>query len=799
MLPITKAPFVEGPTNAAIIFIGEAPGAEEERAGEGAFIGAAGQLLTELASSAGISRSSCYFDNVLQFRPPQNNITPFIKIQGKKVIESPAFVEARKELLARLKGTTANIIVTLGNVSTYAITGRTAITKQRGSILLSEDLPERKIMPCIHPSAALREYLFRYWIVNDLQRAKEHSAFPETGLLERNFILSPGFTETLSFIKSCHSLPLIAYDIEVRNQELSHLSIARNPSDVICIPFVNGNEDYWSIDQETEILLAIAKLLEDPSITKVGQNITFDATFLYSKFGILTNSLEDTMIAQGVLFPDFPKGLDFLTSIYCEGEPYYKDDGKEWFKNPFGSDEIFRRYNAMDSAVLMEIWPKQQEELLRQGNLETYKRQRSLVLPLVYAGNKGIRMNIPGLQEEVRKSKEKISSLQVQLNSIVGRELNINSTTEVQHYFYSELKLRAHLKKGRITADDKALKQIAARGQKEASLILALRHEKKMLSTYFTMTFDPDNRLRCSFNPVGTVHGRISSSKTIRGTGGNQQNQPDEMNALMLADEGFLLVNQDLSQAENRVVAYVVGEEKMISAFEAGLDIHKQTAALIFRIPISEVTPEQRANGKSANHGLNYDLGAPSFANIYQLPLPKATFIVESYHKVYPGIREGHATIRYELSQNNRTLINCYGRRRTFLDRWGHGLFKAAYNYNPQSTVADKMNQSGVIFLYKNQDHFPEVQFLNTIHDSIRYQIPLSAGFERIIEIIAGVKQELERPIHWKGRSFSIPTDTELGFAFNKKTMLEWKASYFNSKTPTELSQELSSYVQKHS
>jgi len=84
-------------------------------------------------------------------------------------------------------------------------------------------------------------------------------------------------------------------------------------------------------------------------------------------------------------------------------------------------------------------------------------------------------------------------------------------------------------------------------------------------------------------------------------------------------------------------------------------------------------------------------------------------------------------------------------------------------------------------------------------HFSLNVQIPLSAGFERIIEIIAGVKQELERPIHWKGRSFSIPTDTELGFAFNKKTMLEWKASYFNSKTPTELSQELSSYVQKHS
>ena len=250
------------------------------------------------------------------------------------------------------------------------------------------------------------------------------------------------------------------------------------------------------------------------------------------------------------------------------------------------------------------------------------------------------------------------------------------------------------------------------------------------------MKLDEDGRMRCSFNPVGTEQGRISSSKTIRGTGANLQNQPPETQAMMLADPDCILINQDLGQAENRVVAYIAGEHRMINAFEKGIDIHKQTGSLISEVPIEEVTDEQRSDGKKANHGLNYDLGYKSFALIYQMPEKQAKFIVDRYHSVYPGVRQWHNSVREELSRQARTLVNCYGRKRVFLDRWGHELFKVAYSYCPQSTVAEKMNQDGVLFIYDRQDLFPEVQFLNTIHDSIRYQVPISVGYERNREVI---------------------------------------------------------------
>jgi len=789
-----NAPYTSGPPNAKILLVGEAPGQEEADHG-GAFIGAAGQLLTGLMASAGISRQACRLDNVFQFHPPRNDITPWLDLGKKPVKESPEYRENREALLQRIEASPANIIVALGGVPAYALTGKLGITKQRGSIYQPDCVKGRKVLCTIHPSAALREYLFRYWITADLQLALAESAAPDRLMPERELTLLPSYTEALDFLDYASSQQLASYDIETKGHELSHFSLAVTPTLGMCIPFIDGGNDYWTPDQELGILRKIAEFLRAPGVTKIGQNLCFDVGFLYSKYGMIASPIHDTMIAQGILFPEFPKGLDFLTSIYCHGEPYYKDDGKEWFRNPFGDEQTFRRYSAMDSAVLMEIWPQQEHDLRRQGNWDTYLNQKRLIYPLVYASYTGIQMDIPGLRKAAEGCTQRITSLKEELLSYTGTPINTDSPKQVQAYFYIHKKLRPHTTQGRITSDDKALKQIAAKGHPEAGIILKLRHEQKLLGTYYQVKLDPDNRLRCSYNPVGTKQGRISSSKTIRGTGMNAQNMPPDMNSLMLPDPGYILINQDLGQAENRVVAYVAGEPQMMHAFENGIDIHKQTAALIFGIDIKAVTSDQRQDGKKANHALNYAMSAQGFALHYTLPLSQAKWICDRYHQVYPGLKDWHSAIRDDLSRNNRTLTNCYGRKRTFMDRWGQELFNEAYSYIPQSSVADKMNRDGVCHLYYSQDLYPEAILLNTIHDSIRYQLPLSIGLPRIIEIILSVKANLERPISWKGREFSIPTDTELGFSYDKGKMLEWKASRLHTTPPDTLVEELTRYV----
>ena len=125
----------------------------------------------------------------------------------------------------------------------------------------------------------------------------------------------------------------IAYDIEVDifNGEMTCISFAYAPDMVISIPFIGEDGDYFTPPQEAEILLAIARILEDPTIPILGQNLVFDCHYMLRKYGIKTTNIHDTMVAQKTLLPDYPVGLHFICSLYTD-LPYYKDDGKYWLQ-----------------------------------------------------------------------------------------------------------------------------------------------------------------------------------------------------------------------------------------------------------------------------------------------------------------------------------------------------------------------------------------------------------------------------------------------------------------------------------
>jgi len=809
---MTSAPFTAGPLDAPICFVGEAPGEDEARHG-GAFIGRAGAELGRLCSGAGINKSACRLENVFQFHPKNNDLKPYIRFSKTGAIESEEYIRQREALRLRLQENKSNVIVPLGNIAQWTLTNRYSpprITKHRGSILNSSLIPGRKIIPTIHPSAVLHDsgykdprfsgnWLYRHLISHDLIRIRRESEFPEIRLPSRELITSPSFSEALEFLEECRRHPSVGYDIEIRGGHLSHIGFAISPSLAISIPLSEGARDVWTPEQETEILLSTARVLEDESVVKIGQNLSFDATFMYYHYGIWIRPLHDTMIAAAVLFPDFPKGLDFLVSIYCSGEPYYKDDGKEWKLNPFASEEQFRRYNAMDAAVLPEIFPKQMAELKKVGNWESYLQQRDILHPLVFAGNKGIRVNFNGIQLSYSKCEEEIRSLQARLRSMIGPSVNPSSPAQLVKYFYSDKRVKPLVRKRKggpstPTVDEKALARLSSKGFEEAKLLLEIRRLEKLRSTYYGMKLDEDKRFRCSFNPVGTVQERISSSKTIRNTGGNAQNLPEDMRRLLLPDQGYLMVVQDLSQAEIWIVAFESGEERMIHALLSGVDIHSQTGCLMYGIPLEECTDEIRADGKAADLGLNYGLGPDGFALQYGMSIGKGREIHRRYHEIYPGIKEWHAAIREELARNNGFLSNCFGRRRQFLNRWSD--VEKAYDYKPQSSVARKINRDGICKLYYDQSTFRKAIFLNQVHDSIWYEVPLSNPRESV-EMILALKRSLESPILIRGRSFSIPVDTKVGFSISKDpgSMLSWKARRTDSATVEELVEELEGYV----
>jgi DNA polymerase I-like protein with 3'-5' exonuclease and polymerase domains len=699
-------------------------------------------------------------------------------------------------LWSELSASSANVYVPLGPAPLYSLTRRGNAQKRRGSILTSiEECGSRKVIPTLHPKSSFAQYLNTYFITHDLKKVGRECNCGKIHLPERELRIRPSYTEVLCFLSECKLATELAFDIECGKNgrgdwEVTCISFCPTAHTGMSIPFTENNGDYFTPPQERDIWIAIAAILEDPRIVKIGQNIIFDITFLYRKYGIRTENHRCTMVASKMIFPDFPAGLDFLTSYYTN-EPYYKDEGKKWFKFAEGQ-ESFWLYNAKDSAVCVEIWDRQKRDLEMLGNTEAYERQNALIPPLVYMQEHGILVNRTGLTDAAKSAEVEIARLTEELHSVCGEKLNPNSPKQLCEYFYFKKKNKIIYKRGtqNMTTDVKALRLLSGKGSKEAKLILDIRKLAKMKGTYYEVGLDEDNRLRCSFSPGGTKSGRLSSSQSIFEVGCNFQNMPPAFKKYLLCDPGYLLFNIDLSAAENRVVAYIAPEPNMMECFELGQDMHKKTAALLFGKSMEDISDEkgsceigggaysERFWGKKANHSLNYDLGFRSFAFQYEIPEPDAKFLVDRYHQAYPGVRAYHSWVQYEL-QKGRKLTDAFGKSRTFLGRWGDSLFKEAYSYIPQSTVAGKMNRDGVLFVWENPSIFEQVELLNTVHDSIGYQLPLTAGWDYMASVLLTLKESLTSEISWGNTKFHIPIDAEVGLTFGHtiKVKLESRES----------------------
>lgn len=465
-------------------------------------------------------------------------------------------------------------------------------------------------------------------------------------------------------------------------------------------------------------------------------------------------------------------------------------------------DTNFLRYNALDSACTFEIWNAIEADLKDDGFDIAYQNTINLLPVLIYMQTRGLRVDKEALAETQVEVQQAINRKQEELDTLCGFPLNVNSPKACKEYFYGILGCTPYKNKdGKDTTDDLALQRLARGtakkpGLRQASLVQEIRRLQKLLSTYLNIEFDPDDRMRCSFNPRGTKFGRLSSSKTIHGTGMNMQNLPQAFKKFLVTDPGYTMVEVDKSQAEWVVVAYASGDANMLAAIEQGLDVHAYTASRMFNIPVSIIkyenslighvkdatqiklirsadevltaydqkdwprTMSMRQAGKKSNHGLNYDEGARTFALVNEITESEANKIIDLYHQGYPGIRHWHSFIQTQL-RKDRTLTNCFGRKIRFLDEWSQSLFKSAYSSIPQSTVVDSLNL-GMVKMY--EDTTLPIEILAQVHDSILFQLPTSiVESDQFKTILDTIDQYISPTMSYNGRDFKIKTDVKIG------------------------------------
>ncbi len=538
-------PYEEGNPESKICILGEAPARSEVRLGR-PLVGPSGQLLETCMHSAKMVRRECYLLNIFEVQVVKDKTGNTVRDEGGDILWTKKDgltlkgQEMSEHAFQRLSNCGANVVVPLGGTALSCVFGDSRILKWRGSILNGgEHIAKKKLVPTVHPAACLRgQYLWRHLLISDLDRAKRESKSPELNLLRRNIITGPSFSDVMAYLKDCLELPAVAFDIEVINHQVHCISFAKSPTECMSVPLVkDSGADYFSLEQEEEIWMAITAILRDSKIMKIGQNLIFDISFLLQQMNIHTSGpVGDTMILHHIMFPDFPKGLDFLCSMHTD-IPYYKDDGK-MHRGAGGDIKIFWQYNAKDSVAAFDLWNSLSEEAEKQGFMQTYLDTVEMFPSLLYMMIRGFGIDKDRLEATKKEVEEKIKEKEDELSKVADHEFNPASPKQCQEYFYIHKGIKPYISRttGRPTTDDKAMSRIYRRyNLPEAKLVQEIRALNKLQGTYLEVQFDKDGMLRCSYNPRGATTGRLSSSKTIFGTGLNMQNLHPDFKGFLVA------------------------------------------------------------------------------------------------------------------------------------------------------------------------------------------------------------------------------------------------------------------------
>jgi len=796
-----------GNAHARIVIVGEAPGYEENLARK-PFVGASGQSLDSTLKLAGLNRGQLWITNVVKFQPPGNDFTKLASI-GVDIAQQTQF------LYDEIRQINPNVVVALGEQALLALTGHHGIMMWRGSIL--KGYTGHKVIPTFHPAFLLRsESLWQKSVsVMDLARAKEEATSPDLNLPRRNLIVCYD-SGTLGRFCSRYSdrtrYPRVSVDIETIDCIPVCVSLSFVNSESIAFPLLN---EVWGMQLCTTPLVDLAYMwqilqeaLKDRDI--IGQNFKYDQPKLENLgFRMDGRRVHDTMVMFHTLYPEMPKSLQMITSLFTR-EPYYKDEGKTFNPKKDKFDQ-FLLYNAKDTAVTLEGYEQMMETLLEERRVNFYNLiPQRLHSEYSQVEREGILVDQDQRELLTVKYEIRWEECQRELDALVDvpdYSVNVNSSPQMKKLFTERWKLPLRKK-----YDEESLYALSANYAKRhpsiervIALILEIRQIRKTLGTYLKARPDYDGRMRTSYRIVGTETGRTSTSilkRPVRrekiGLAFQTMTKHGDVGAdirsMLIPDEGYVFLECDQSQAEARVVALLANDFELLAKF-GRIDIHCETAVLCLGLePFGEwyeelvrrkkagLDPPERFIGKTFRHAGNYDMGkrramlsVNTDAKKYgiqdvNISEYRASQFLERFHNANPKIkRVFHAEVQ-RLLRTSRRLVNPFGRVRDFFGK-GDNLDKEGYAFIPQSTVGDQTK----LAMIRTREEIQDLRTCMESHDAFTALVPKNE-----VEAYAKVIQKhMENPIDFATCSIKrgvlvIPSEFQVG-EHNLKNMVGLK------------------------
>ncbi|EUK18058.1 DNA polymerase I [Commensalibacter papalotli (ex Servin-Garciduenas et al. 2014)] len=611
---------------------------------------------------------------------------------------------------------------------------------------------------------------------------------------DHSYILSPAYEnyETITsleqlkiWIKLAQETHYCALDTETDSlnalqANIVGISMAVAPGKACYIPIAHQQESLFEEQSANQLAVgdlikAFSALFTDPAVLKIFHNAKYDfLVFHHNGFPIPTPYDDTMMISYVQAAGKHRHNMDELAQLHLNHQNISYDEitGTGRKRITFAQVPIDKatNYAAEDADVTLRLWLLLRPNMRALNVLSLYEEmERPLINVLTQMEQDGILIDPNLLRSLSQEFSQKMDIQEKEIHKMAGKEFNVASPKQLGEILFDDMDFSGgkRMKTGAWGTDSKVLQELSDKGHTIADQILGWRQLAKLKSTYTDALIEDINpqtgRVHTSFNMVGTVTGRLSS------TDPNLQNIPirseegGKIRAAFISAPDHVLVSADYSQIELRLLAHVANIPQLKESFINNEDIHARTASEVFNTPIKGMDPLVRRQAKAINFGIIYGISAFGLGKQLGVSAGIAKQYIDTYFARYPEIKAYMQTTQEEAKENGYVLTP-FGRK-----CWIAGIQTAK---GPQRAYAERQAinaplQGGAADIIKSamldmdkaiKEHQLQAKMLLQVHDELLFEVK-EEDAEKFVNLTKEIMQKTVK--------ISIPLVVEAGIGKN--------------------------------
>ena len=570
------------------------------------------------------------------------------------------------------------------------------------------DVPKKSLY------SSLKTTSHKYQLIDNKQEAVELYDFLRT---KKNLSLD---TETTS--TNAIEAELVGLSFAVTENEAYYVAIPANRQEAL---------EYVDI---------FKPIYEDPEILKIGQNIKYDYMVLRNYGVDLQGRMFDTMLAHYVIQPELQHNMDYMAETLLNYQTVHIEEligpkGKNQKNMRDLSPQEVYEYAAEDADITLRLKNVLEPRLKEVGAERLFwDIEMPLVKVLADMELNGVRLDTQQLKLTQQTFTERMNAYERHAYEEAGETFNIASPKQVGDILFGKMQLLEKPKRtktGQYVTSEEVLQQLRGKAP-IVDDILNYRGMKKLLGTYVEALPKLINKrtghIHTSFNQAITATGRLSSSDP------NLQNIPvrdddgKEIRKCFIPDEGCRWFSADYSQIELRIMAHLSADENMTEAFREGFDIHRATAAKIWKESMDQVSDSQRKKAKQANFGIIYGITAFGLSQRMDIPTGEARKLIDDYFETFPKVHQYMEDAK-RMAREKGYAETLYGRRRYLPDINSHNgtvrgfAERNAINAPIQGSAADIIKIAMVRIYKRFRREGVRSKMILQVHDELNFSV----------------------------------------------------------------------------